>query len=87
MFHDAALSLFPSLTYFWKKFCLQRHVPSDVPIVESEKLILKERITKGGGGGGEGYKKGNKTASPKLNHLNVIHVGHVAQGVIHLLNR
>ena len=93
MFHDAALSLFPILTYFWKKFCLQRYVPSTVDIVHTDKVILKERNNKG-----EMYK--NKAPRSRLgsnirldnvknngNALAQIRIPHVAQGVIHLLNR
>lgn len=98
MFHDAALSLFPSLTYFWRKFCLQRYAPSTIRIIDSDKLLLKERNVK------DMFKNriAQRLGTPKLelnqgsvggvgknthNGMNVVQVNHVVQGVLHLLNR
>ena len=91
MFHDAALSLFPILTYFWKKFCLQRYAPTKTEMVDPDKLILKERNNKG-----DMYKNkisrsragsNFKIDTVKGNGMAQIRIPHVAQGVIHLLNR
>ena len=92
MFHDAALSLFPLLTYFWKKFCLQRYAPLKVEILDADKLILKERNNKG-----DIYKSKvprsrmgsnvNVIVKNTGNALASIRIPHVAHGVTHLLNR
>jgi len=86
IFHDAALSIFPSLTYFWKKFCLQQFSPSkEIKVVDSEKLILKER------GGKQDYKNKLKacgsTMKPVKSSNYVVQVNHIAASGVHLLCR
>ena len=87
MFHDAALSLFPILTYFWKKFCLQRYCPGKINIVDTEKLILKERLTKGEMYKSKIAKNGRDVETPNLQAQKLTHIPHVPLGIVHLLNR
>jgi len=85
MFHDAALSIFPILAHFWKRFCLQRYAPMHVDDNESDKLIEQQRNV---------YNK-HKSAKPNTpSNIGVtgtmkqpIQVNHVSQGVLQLLLR
>ncbi|XP_057302153.1 regulator of G-protein signaling protein-like [Hydractinia symbiolongicarpus] len=44
LFHEAALSTFSTLIYFWKKFCLHRFLPKE-QIPEQRKLLKSDRST------------------------------------------